>query len=42
MGNYFEDVYLKRMNKDGLTRQDRIKTRKEKEFDKIYLQRTEY
>lgn len=42
MGDYFEDVYLKRMNKDGRTRQERIKTRKEREFDELYLQRTEY
>lgn len=42
MGDYFQDVYLKRLNKDGRTRQERIKTRKEKEFDELYLQRTEY
>jgi hypothetical protein len=30
-------VYLKRLNKDGRTRQERIKTRKEKEFDELYL-----
>lgn len=40
--SYFDEVYLKRMNKDGLTRQERIKTKKENEFNKIYLQRTEY
>jgi hypothetical protein len=40
--NYFDEVYIKRMNKDGLTRQERVKTKKENEFDKIYLQRTEY
>ena len=42
MGNYFEDVYLKRMNKDGQTQQERVKTRKEKEFDLLFLQKTEY
>lgn len=40
--SYFDEVYLKRMNKAGTNRQDRIKTRKENEFDRIYLQRTEY
>ena len=35
--SYFEDVYLKRMNKEGVTQQERIKTRKEKEFDKYLL-----
>ena len=42
MGNYYEDVYLKRMNVDGTTRQERIKTRKEKEFNKIFLKQSEY
>lgn len=42
MGNYFEDVYLKRMNIDGKTRQERVKTKKEKEFNRLYLQKTEY
>ena len=41
MPKYF-DIYLKRLNKDGTNRQDRIKTRKEREFDRIYLNRTEY
>lgn len=40
--SYFEDVYLKRMNIDGQTQQDRVKTRKEKEFDKLFLKKTEY
>ena len=40
--SYFEDVYLKRMNKDGRNRQERIKTRKEKEFDRLFLKQTEY
>lgn len=39
---YFEDVYLKRMNLDGTTQQERVKTRKEKEFDALFLQKTEY
>ena len=41
MGSYFNDVYLKRMNKDGETMQERIKTKKENKFDKVYLKRTE-
>jgi hypothetical protein len=40
--SYFDEVYLKRMNLDGKTRQERIKTRKEKEFDKIFLEQSEY
>ena len=40
--SYFNDVYLKRMNFDGETQQDRVKSRKEKEFDKLYLKKTEY
>lgn len=42
MNNYFEDVYLKRMNKEGNNIQERVKTRKEKEFDKLFLQKTKY
>lgn len=42
MGSYFEDVYLKRMNRDGTNRQDRIASTKEKEFDKIFLKQTQY
>lgn len=42
MGSYFEDVYLKRMNVDGRNQQDRVKTRKEKEFDKLFLKKSEY
>lgn len=42
MSNYFTDVYLKRMNVDGNSIQERVKTRKEKEFDKLFLQRTKY
>ncbi len=40
--SYFEDVYLKRMNVDGRTQQERIKTRKEKEFEKLFLKKSEY
>ena len=42
MSNYFNDVYLKRLNRGGTTRQDRIKTRKEVEFDRLFMKRTEY
>lgn len=42
MGSYFEDVYLKRINLDGNTQQDRIKTRKEKEFNNLFLKKSEY
>lgn len=42
MGSYFEEVYLKRMNLDGETQQERVKTRKEKEFDKLFLKKSEY
>lgn len=40
--SYFDEVYLKRMNKDGKTIQERVKTRKEKEFDSLFLKRTKY
>lgn len=40
--SYFDEVYVKRMNKDGKTRQERVQTRKEKEFNKIYVERTQY
>lgn len=40
--SYFEDVYLKRMNREGTTIQERVKTRKEKEFDQIFLKKTKY
>lgn len=39
--NYF-DVYLHRMNRDGTNVQERIKFRKEREFDKIFLPRSKY
>ncbi len=40
--SYYSDVYLKRINKDGTTRQDRIKTKKEREFNEIFLKRSMY
>lgn len=40
--DYFKDVYLKRMNIDGNTRQERVLTRKETEFDNLFMRRTEY
>lgn len=40
--SYFDEVYVKRMNKDGRNRQERVKTRKEKEFDKLFLKKSEY
>lgn len=40
--SYFDQVYLKRLNVDGNTRQERIESREEKEFDKIALKRTKY
>ena len=40
--DYFKEVYLKRMNVDGKNQQERVKTRKEKEFDKLFLKKTEY
>ena len=36
--SYFEDVYLKRINREGATQQERVKTRKEKEFDMLFRQ----
>lgn len=40
--SYFTEVYLKRMNVDGHDQQERVKTRKEKEFNKLFLKKTEY
>ena len=40
--SYFEDVYLKRINREGATQQEMVKTRKEKEFDMLFLKKTEY
>ena len=33
INGYFEKCFLERMNKDGRTIQERVKTRKEKEFE---------
>lgn len=41
-GNYFTDCYLKRMNKDGTTIQERVRTSKEREFDKIKMPKSKY
>jgi hypothetical protein len=41
-GTYFKDVYLKRINLDGENIQERTRTRKEKEFDNLFLKRTRY
>ena len=40
--DYFKEVYLKRMNIDGHTRQERVLTRKEKEFDKLFLRQSQW
>lgn len=40
--SYFEDCYLKRMNSIGRNRQERVKTKKEREFDNLFLKRTAY
>lgn len=39
---YYDEVYLKRINRDGTNQQDRVKTRKEREFDQLFLKKTEY
>ena len=39
--SYFNEVYLKRLNIDGITQQERVKTRKEKEFDRLFFIKTE-
>lgn len=39
---YYDEVYLKRMNREGYTRQERIMTRKELEFDQLFLRDTQY
>ncbi len=41
-GSYFMEGYLPRMNKDGSTIQERVKTRKMKEFDNLFLKKTKY
>lgn len=40
--SYFDEVYLKRINLHGRTRQERIKKSKEREFDKLFIKQTEY
>lgn len=40
--SYYDEVYLKRVNRDGNTRQERIQTRKELEFDRIFVQHSQY
>lgn len=40
--SYFDEVYLKRINRDGQNQQERVKTREEKEFDRLVLQKTKY
>lgn len=42
MDDYLRNVYLKRINKQGTNRQDRIKTKKENEFEKLFLPKSEY
>ena len=37
-----KEFKVKRLNIDGITQQERVKTRKEKEFDKLFLKKTEY
>ena len=40
--SYFEDVYLKRMNLHGNTQQERVQYRKEKEFNDLFLRKTQW
>lgn len=40
--SYFDEVYLKRINKDGNDIQERVRTRKEKEFDQIFVKKSKY
>lgn len=40
--SYFDEVYLKRINKDGNNIQERVRTRKEKEFDQIFVKKSKY
>lgn len=42
INGYFEKCFLERMNKDGRTIQERVKTRKEKEFDRLELPKSKY
>lgn len=39
---YYDEVYLKRINRDGYTRQERAMTRKEIEFDQLFLRDSQY
>lgn len=40
--SYFDEVYLQRLNINGQNQQERVKTKKEKEFDNLFLKKTEY
>lgn len=40
--SYFDEVYLRRINQDGHTRQERAMTRKEIEFDQLFLKNSQY
>lgn len=40
--SYFDEVYVKRLNAHGKTRQDRVQYKKSKEFDDLFLKRTQY
>ena len=40
--SYFDEVYLKRINRDGDTIQERVRTRKEKEFNNLFLKGSKY
>ena len=40
--SYFDEVYLKRMNQHGKTRQERVQYKKQKEFDDLFLKQTQY
>lgn len=42
MIDYYNDVYLKRMNRDGNNIQERVRTAKEREFDKLFIKKTKY
>ena len=40
--SYFDEVYLKRMNLSGTTRQERINQRKINEFNNLFLKNSSY
>lgn len=40
--DYFNEVYLKRLNSQGKNRQERVVSKKEFEFDNLFMKRTEY